>query len=132
MARESFADPELAAYLNEHFVAIKVDREEHPDVDAAFIAAASAFTPHLGWPLTVFATPEGRTFFAGTYFPPRPVQGMPAFRQVLEAIVEAWAERRGEVEATGAAVTEALAARPAVADAALPSEQQLAAAVVEL
>jgi uncharacterized protein YyaL (SSP411 family) len=132
MARESFSDPELAAYLNDHLVAIKVDREEHPDVDAAYLAAASAFTPHLGWPLTVFATPEGRTFYAGTYFPPRPVQGVPAFRQVLEAIVEAWTERRAEVEATGAAVTEALAARPDDADAALPSSAQLAAAVVEL
>lgn len=132
MARESFADPELAAYLGEHFVAIKVDREEHPDVDAAFLAAASAFTPQLGWPLTVFTTPEGRAFYAGTYFPPRPVQGMPAFRQVLEAIVEAWGERRAEVEATGAAVAEALAARPAAADATLPSEEQLAATAVEL
>ncbi|MGN6272405.1 MAG: thioredoxin domain-containing protein [Protaetiibacter sp.] len=132
MARESFSDSELAAYLDEHFVAIKVDREEHPDVDAAYLAAASAFTPHLGWPLTVFATPDGRAFYAGTYFPPQPVQGVPAFRQVLEAIVEAWTERRGEVEATGAAVAEALAARPEPADAALPSNGQLAAAVAEL
>ncbi|GMA89924.1 thioredoxin domain-containing protein [Homoserinibacter gongjuensis] len=132
MARESFSDPELAAYLNEHLVAIKVDREEHPDVDAAYLAAASAFTPHLGWPLTVFVTPAGRAFYAGTYFPPRAVQGVPAFRQVLEAIVEAWTERRAEVEATGAAVLEALAARPEVADAALPSGEQLAAAVAEL
>lgn len=132
MARESFSDPELAAYLNDHLVAIKVDREEHPDVDAAFLAAASAFTPNLGWPLTVFTTPEGRAFFAGTYFPPRPVQEVPAFRQVLEAIVEAWAERRGEVEATGAAVAAALAARPAPAEAGLPTEEQLAAAVAEL
>src|SRR5690606_18792530 len=132
MARESFSDPELAGYLNEHLVAIKVDREEHPDVDAAYLAAASAFTPHLGWPLTVFVTPAGRAFYAGTYFPPRPMQGVPAFRQVLEAIVEAWTERRTEVEATGAAVTEALAARPETADAGLPSEEQLAAAVAEL
>jgi uncharacterized protein YyaL (SSP411 family) len=132
MARESFSDPVLAAYLNEHLVAIKVDREEHPEVDAAYLAAASAFTPNLGWPLTVFVTPAGRTFYAGTYFPPRPVQGVPAFRQVLEAIVEAWSERRDEVEATGTAVTEALAARPEVADAALPSDAQLAAAVSEL
>lgn len=133
MARESFSDPGLADYLNAQLVAIKVDREEHPDVDAAFLAAASAFTPNLGWPLTVFTTPEGRAFFAGTYFPPRPVQGVPSFRQVLEAIVEAWAERRAEVEATGAAVAEALAARPeAAADAVVPSEEQLASAVTEL
>jgi uncharacterized protein YyaL (SSP411 family) len=132
MARESFSDPELAAYLDQHLVAIKVDREEHPDVDAAFLAAASAFTPQLGWPLTVFATPEGRTFFAGTYFPPRPVQGVPSFRQVLEAIVEAWTERRADVEATGAAVAEALAARPEVTDAVLPPDAALASAVAEL
>ncbi len=132
MARESFSDPEIAAYLNAHLVAIKVDREEHPEVDAAFLAAASAFTPHLGWPLTVFATPEGRVFFAGTYFPPRPAAGAPSFRQVLEAIVEAWADRRAEVEATGEAVAAALAARPAVTDAVLPTDADLASAVAGL
>ncbi|AYF97274.1 thioredoxin domain-containing protein [Protaetiibacter intestinalis] len=132
MARESFSDPELAAYLDEHLVAIKVDREEHPEVDAAFLAAASAFTPQLGWPLTVFATPEGRVFFAGTYFPPRAAHGVPSFRQVLEAIVEAWTLRRAEVEATGAAVAEALAARPEEALAALPGEHALSASVAEL
>jgi len=132
MARESFSDPEVAAYMDEHLVAIKVDREEHPDVDAAFLAAASAFTQQLGWPLTAFATPDGRVFFAGTYFPPQPVRGVPSFRQVLEAIVEAWTERRVEVEATGAAVAEALAARPDPGEGTLPGEQALAAAVVEL
>jgi len=132
MARESFSDPEVAGYLNDHLVAVKVDREEHPDVDAAFLAAASAFTPNLGWPLTVFVTPQGRAFFAGTYFPPRPVQGTPSFRQVLEAIVEAWTVQRDGVEATGAAVAEALAARPEAADATLPSAVALAASVTEL
>lgn len=132
MARESFSDPETADYLDEHLVAIKVDREEHPDVDAAFLAAASAFTQQLGWPLTVFATPDGRVFFAGTYFPPQPVRGVPSFRQVLEAIVEAWTERRAEVEATGAAVAEALAARPDPGEGTLPPEHALAAAVAEL
>lgn len=132
MARESFSDPALADYLNAHLVAIKVDREEHPDVDAAFLAAASAFTPQLGWPLTVFATPAGRVFYAGTYFPPRAVHGVPAFREVLEAITEAWTERRNEVEATGAAVAEALAAGPRATEATLPSDAQLASAVAEL
>ena len=132
MARESFSDPELAAYLNEHMVAIKVDREEHPEVDAAFLAAASAFTQQLGWPLTAFATPDGRVFFAGTYFPPQAVRGVPSFRQVLEAIVEAWTERRAEVEETGAAVADALAARPAPGGDALPTDEALAAAVTEL
>src|SRR6478752_710065 len=98
MARESFSDPAVAAYLNEHFVAIKVDREEHPDVDASYLAAASAFTKQLGWPLTVFATPEGRAFYAGTYFPPRGVQGVPAFVDVLVAVTEAWRDRRDELD----------------------------------
>jgi len=132
MARESFSDTAIAEYLNEHLVAIKVDREEHPDVDAAFLAAASAFTPQLGWPLTVFATPEGRVFYAGTYFPPQPVRGVPSFRQVLEAIALAWSERRDEVEATGAAVAEALAARPEQGETSLPTDAQLASAVAEL
>ncbi|MBD8610475.1 thioredoxin domain-containing protein [Frigoribacterium sp. CFBP 13729] len=113
MARESFSDPELAAHLNERFVAIKVDREEHPDVDSSYLAAASAFTPQLGWPLTVFTTPAGQAFFAGTYFPPQPVQDHPAFRQVLDAVTEAWTSRRGEVDATARGVAAALAAQPA-------------------
>lgn len=109
MARESFSDPALAAYLNEHLVAIKVDREEHPEVDAAYLAAAGAFTPNLGWPLNAFATPDGRVFHAGTYFPPAPAAGHPSFRQVLEAVVDAWTERRGEVEASAAGLASALA-----------------------
>lgn len=110
MARESFSDPSLAAYLNEHFVAIKVDREEHPEVDAAYITAAGVFTDHLGWPLNVFTTPDGRAFHAGTYSPPAPAQGHASFRQVLEAVVDAWEQRRGEVEAVGAQLAQALAA----------------------
>jgi hypothetical protein len=70
MAHESFEDDDVATVLNEHFVSIKVDREEYPDVDASYLAAASAFTDQLGWPLSVFATPAGRAFYAGTYFPP--------------------------------------------------------------
>jgi len=115
MARESFSDPEIAEYLNENLVAIKVDREEHPEVDASYLAAASAFTPSLGWPLTVFATPAGSTYFAGTYFPPRPVGGTPAFRQVVDAVLEAWRERRADVEQAGEAVREAITAMRAAA-----------------
>ncbi|WP_241976380.1 thioredoxin domain-containing protein [Cryobacterium algoricola] len=110
MARESFSDPELAAYLNAHFVSIKVDREEHPEVDATYLASASAFVDGLGWPLNVFVTPEGRAFYAGTYFPPIAVPGRPAFRQVLEAVTDAWTVRRAEVTETGALVADALAA----------------------
>ncbi|MGH8328723.1 MAG: thioredoxin domain-containing protein, partial [Steroidobacteraceae bacterium] len=134
MARESFSDPELAAYLNAHFVAIKVDREEHPDVDASYLAAASAFSGNLGWPLNVFVTPAGRTFYAGTYFPPQPLGEHPSFRQLLEAISDAWVGHREEIEATAASVTTALAAvrQPAAGDlpdyAALEEACALAAA----
>ena len=111
MARESFTDPAIAAVLNERFVAIKVDREEHPDVDAAMLAQAGAFTQNLGWPLSVFTSPDGAAFYAGTYFPPRAVQGVPSFREVLDAITEAWTERRSEVSAIGSALIEALSSR---------------------
>lgn len=133
MARESFSDPGVAAYLNEHFVAIKVDREEHPDVDASYLAAASAFTKQLGWPLTAFATPEGRAFYAGTYFPPQAVQGVPAFLDVLVAVTDAWRERRGELDDTAAAVAEALAASSVTStEGPLPGAAELAAAVASL
>ncbi len=111
MARESFSDPTLAAFLNEHFVAIKVDREEHAEVDSTYLAAAGAFTENLGWPLNVFVTPTGRAFFAGTYWPPAPVQGHPAFRQILDAVLDAWLDRREEVERNGEAILEALSHR---------------------
>src|SRR5690242_18015342 len=109
MARESFSDPALAEYLNANLVAVKVDREEHAEVDSTYLAAAAAFTGNLGWPLNVFVTPQGRAFFAGTYWPPTPIEGHPSFRQVLDAVLDAWANRRDEVERNGAAIVEALA-----------------------
>ena len=108
MARESFSDLAVAAFMNENLVAIKVDREEHAEVDSTYLAAAGAFTANLGWPLNVFVTPQGRAFFAGTYWPPRPVSGHPAFRQVLDAVLDAWSDRRQEVERNGAAILEGL------------------------
>ena len=108
MSRESFSDPVIAARLKLGFVAIKVDREEHPDVDASFLAAAGAFTGNLGWPLNVFVTPEGKTFYAGTYWPPTAVGGLPSFGQVLDAVADAWTARRDEVEQTAGAVVDAL------------------------
>lgn len=132
MARESFSDPEVAAQLAAGFVAIKVDREEHPDVDATYLAAASAFTPSLGWPLTVFATPAGRAFYAGTYFPPRAGSGMPAFRDVLDAITDAWTHRRDDVEQTASSLVAALTAERPGADTAGLSLEQLDAAVADL
>ncbi len=128
MARESFDDDATAALINDGFVAVKVDREEHPDVDAAYLDAASAFTPHLGWPLTAFATPEGRVFYAGTYWPRDARPPLAAFRDVLAAVREAWTQRREEVERTGDALRDALAAAaPSPGD--LPDTAALAEAV---
>src|SRR4051812_36524978 len=132
MARESFSDPELAAYLNENFVAIKVDREEHPEVDATFLAAASAFTRHLGWPLTVFTTPGGDPVFGGTYFPPVSTGGLPSFRDVLEAVTDAWTNRREDLETTGRILAEAIATRAEAREGGVPVEPELAAAAVAL
>jgi uncharacterized protein YyaL (SSP411 family) len=132
MARESFSDDVLAGYLNENFVAIKVDREEYPDVDATYLAAASAFTSNLGWPLNVFVTPAGEAFFAGTYFPPVPVQPHPAFRQVLEAVVDAFTNRRDEVEGNAAHIAGALRQLGDRAPGALPGDTEFAGVVAEL
>jgi len=97
MERESFEDTLTARVMNEHFVSVKVDREERPDLDAIYMDAVVALTGQGGWPMTVFLTPEGEPFFGGTYFPPEPRHGLPAFKQVLLAVAEAWEERRGEV-----------------------------------
>ena len=94
MAHESFEDQGTADYLNASFVAVKVDREERPDVDAVYMAATQAITGEGGWPMSVFLLPDGRAFHAGTYFPPRPLPGRPSFRQVLGAVTDAWLERR--------------------------------------
>ena len=128
MARESFADPETAARINEGFVAVKVDREEHPHVDGAYMAAASAFTQNLGWPLTVFTTPAGRAFYAGTYWPPEARPPMPAFRDVLAAVREAWTTRRAQAEESADAVTAALAEAAETTASSLPDAAALAEA----
>ena len=86
MAHESFEDPEVAAAMNRHFVNIKVDREERPDIDAVYMEATQTMTGRGGWPMTVLATPDGRPFYCGTYFPPEPRQGMPSFTQLIEAL----------------------------------------------
>ncbi|HQR80552.1 MAG TPA: thioredoxin domain-containing protein, partial [Actinomycetota bacterium] len=98
MARESFEDADTAAVMNEHFVNIKVDREERPDVDAVYLAATTALTGQGGWPMTVFLDHDRHAFYAGTYFPPQPRGGSPSFRMVLTAIAAAWTERRPEIE----------------------------------
>lgn len=110
MAHESFEDQATAEVLNAHFVAVKVDREERPDVDAVYMAVTQAITGEGGWPMSVFLLPDGRAFHAGTYFPPHPLPGRPSFRQVLEAVVEAWTERRGAVEQNADTLARGLAA----------------------
>src|SRR5215207_9356325 len=94
MERESFEDEATAALMNEHFVCIKVDREERPDLDGIYMQATQAMTGHGGWPMTVFLTPEGEPFFAGTYFPPDDRHGMPSFRRVLLGVADAWSNRQ--------------------------------------
>jgi uncharacterized protein YyaL (SSP411 family) len=116
MERESFEDPATAALMNEHFVSIKVDREERPDLDAIYMDAVQAMTGHGGWPLTAFLTPDGRPFYAGTYFPNEARHGLPAFRAVLEAIAETWRSRRAEIDEQGARVVEAIG-RPGLLEA---------------
>ncbi len=108
MERESFEDPEVAAYMNARFVCIKVDREERPDVDAIYMDAVQAMTGRGGWPLNAFATPDQVPFYAGTYFPPDPRQGMPSWLMVLEAIAQAWDERREEIVEGGERIVEHL------------------------
>jgi uncharacterized protein len=105
MERESFDDPAVAAFMNEHFVNVKVDREERPDVDTIYMRAVQSLTGRGGWPLTVFLTPDGRPFYGGTYFPPEPRHGMPSFRQLLEATARAWEARRQEVEGAADEIT---------------------------
>ncbi|MBV8432151.1 MAG: thioredoxin domain-containing protein, partial [Solirubrobacterales bacterium] len=97
MAHESFEDPATAELMNERFVCIKVDREERPDVDAVCMEACQAMTGGCGWPLNAFLTPDLVPFYAATYFPPQAGRGLPSWRTVLEAVAEAWAERRAEI-----------------------------------
>ena len=98
MAHESFEDAETARLMNDWFVSIKVDREERPDIDSIYMSAVQAMTGHGGWPMTMFLTPDGKPFYGGTYYPPEPRHGMPAFRQVLEGVHEAWTDKRADVE----------------------------------
>ena len=112
MERESFEDPETAALMNSLYVPIKVDREERPDVDQIYMDTVVRLTGHGGWPLTCFCTPEGRPFYAGTYFPPDRRGGSPSFREVLTAAEDAYRNRRGDVEKTASQILAALAQRP--------------------
>jgi uncharacterized protein len=132
MAHESFEDEATAAQMNAGFVNVKVDREERPDVDAVHMAATQALTGQGGWPMTVFLTPRGRPFYAGTYFPPRPAHGMPSFRQLLTAITDTWAQRRDEVETAGERISAALASVAGPEEGHPPTGEALAEAVTAL
>jgi uncharacterized protein len=127
MERESFEDSETAAFMNENFVNVKVDREERPDVDALYMEATQAMTGHGGWPMTVFLDPDGVPFYAGTYFPPEPRHGMPSFRQVMEAVVEAFRDRRDEIRERAPQVRSQLGAIAEVE----PSQQPLRSEALE-
>ncbi|MFF3744437.1 thioredoxin domain-containing protein [Streptomyces kronopolitis] len=122
MAHESFEDPVTAALLNEHFVAVKVDREERPDVDAVYMEAVQAATGQGGWPMTVFLTPDAEPFYFGTYFPPEPRHGMPSFGQILDGVRSAWSDRRDEVGEVAGRIVADLAGRSL--SASLPADRR--------
>ncbi len=117
MERESFEDEATAEMMNEHFVNIKVDREERPDVDSIYMSAVQAMTRHGGWPMTVFMTADGAPFYGGTYFPPEPRHGMPSFKQLLAGLADAYENRREEVLQSAENVREYLRA---ATDASVP------------
>ncbi|MFB7867261.1 thioredoxin domain-containing protein [Streptomyces sp. NPDC056069] len=133
MAHESFEDDDTAVYMNEHFVSVKVDREERPDVDAVYMEAVQAATGQGGWPMSVFMTPDGEPFYFGTYFPPEARHGMPSFRQVLEGVHNAWTSRRDEVGEVAGKITRDLATRElTTGDAGTPTEETEALALLQL
>jgi uncharacterized protein YyaL (SSP411 family) len=134
MERESFEDEPTAEILNAHFVAIKVDREERPDIDSLYMSAVQALTGAGGWPMSVFLDPEGRPFFGGTYFPDTPRHGMPSFRQVLEGVRLAWASQRAGIAEAATTLVRAVAEQQRSASPAggLPPKSVLAEAAAAL
>ena len=128
MAHESFEDPDVAAVMNRLYVNVKVDREERPDVDGIYMQAVQAMTGRGGWPMTVFLTPDGRPFFGGTYFPKDDRHGMPGFVRVLEAVDDAWRNRRGDLVEQAGKLTNALeriGSFGAAGDGSMPSAEVL-------
>ncbi|WP_333768322.1 thioredoxin domain-containing protein [Streptomyces sp. IBSBF 2435] len=133
MAHESFEDAGTAGYLNAHFVSVKVDREERPDVDAVYMEAVQAATGQGGWPMTVFLTPDAEPFYFGTYFPPQARQGMPGFMDVLEGVVAAWRDRREEVGDVAGRIVRDLADRAGAYGAAVtPGDAEMSGALLGL
>ncbi|MFJ3900737.1 thioredoxin domain-containing protein [Streptomyces sp. NPDC090025] len=133
MAHESFEDEATAALVNDGFVAVKVDREERPDVDAVYMEAVQAATGQGGWPMTVFLTPDAEPFYFGTYFPPEARHGMPGFSEVLDGVSRAWHERRDEVGEVAGRIVKDLAARSlAYGGDGVPGDEELAQALLGL
>ncbi|MET9772997.1 thioredoxin domain-containing protein [Streptomyces sp. NPDC006367] len=133
MAHESFEDGPTAEFLNSHFVSVKVDREERPDVDAVYMEAVQAATGQGGWPMTVFLTPDAEPFYFGTYYPPEPRHGMPSFRQVLQGVHQAWTDRRGEVTEVAEKIVRELAGREiSYGDGQAPGPAELGQALLGL
>jgi len=127
MAHESFEDEETAELMNERFVNVKVDREERPDLDSLYMDAVVAMTGHGGWPMTVFLLPSGEPFLGGTYFPPEPRHGLPAFRQLLLAVSDAYRERREDVSKQAMTLVDALRDSAAISPSADPLTESLLA-----
>jgi uncharacterized protein YyaL (SSP411 family) len=132
MERESFEDEETAAFMNANFVCVKVDREERPDVDAIYMEAVQAFTGQGGWPMTVFLDPEGVPFYGGTYFPPDDSRGMPSFRMVMEAVLEAFHGKRDEIRGRAETMVGRLEALAKLAPGGVPGPERLEEAITTL
>jgi uncharacterized protein len=132
MAHESFEDQQTASMINEHFVAIKVDREERPDVDAVYMQATQALTGQGGWPMSVFLTPDRKPFYAGTYFPPTPRHGLPSFQQVLQAITAAWRDRQAEILDSASEIASRLSVQQTPGGSAMPTASECAESILLL
>ncbi|MDJ0952381.1 MAG: thioredoxin domain-containing protein [Acidimicrobiia bacterium] len=132
MAHESFEDEATAGYMNQHFVNVKVDREERPDIDRIYMDALQAMTGHGGWPMTVFMTPDGDPFHAGTYYPKTPRGHMPSFQQILESVVTAWTEKRDQLNDQAGRLTAAVRAGIPAGEEVPPTTTAVAAAVESL
>ncbi|KAA2263233.1 thioredoxin domain-containing protein [Solihabitans fulvus] len=132
MAHESFENDAIAEFMNRHFVNVKVDREERPDVDAVYMEVTQAMTGHGGWPMTCFLTPDAEPFHCGTYYPPTPRPGMPGFLQLLTAVTEAWTDRGDEVRAAAAQVIEQLGEAATPLPESTVDDEALSGAVVSL
>ncbi len=131
MAHESFEDPATAADLAKWFVSVKVDREERPDLDAVYMSATQALTGSGGWPMSVFCTPDGRPFYAGTYFPPEERHGMPSFRRVVQALGEAWENDNAQVLQQADALADAVRKEMRLAESLRDEGCRLRAAVCQ-